>query len=147
MPNDNKLRGLWLHFDEVREVECELCLEYESAMMAGMVGANVPRDAIINAALYDPDNCPFCSGTGVKRVRVWGKVEVGFWFGKTEEDIPVIIARVRWWKDDKGSLEWYWEDGKDEGLIWDKIIPDLITAFLAKTLPGAVADHISKEDV
>jgi len=132
MPNDNKLRGLWLHFDEVREVECELCLEYESAMMAGTVGANVPRDAIINAALYDPDNCPICSGTGVKRVRVWGMVEVARAMDESGMQ-PRCLLRPKWMQ---AAFE-----------TEEQVIRLTITAFLAKTLPGDVADNIEQEDV
>lgn len=56
------------------EVECPTCLEIETALMAGMVGANVPDDAFRRAAImtggeYDPSKCPHCHGTGKRTVR------------------------------------------------------------------------------
>lgn len=55
-----------------KQVECEACLERETAMMAGISGANVPPIAVISAALdsatYNPSRCPDCHGHGVRFV-------------------------------------------------------------------------------
>ena len=57
------------------EVACEDCIERESALMAGIAGANVPRGAVIHAVLSDPATCP-CNGTGKRKQRVRVRCEV-----------------------------------------------------------------------
>jgi len=133
---DGLLLKLGKSNSEAYEVECERCKG------TGIITGDPITSLTMRA------RCPDCNGTGKVRKRVEGAVEIGLFIGITEENNPIIIASVRWWKDEKGSLEWYWEYGKDKDgeLIWDKIIPDLIAAYRANTLPDAVKAHLKEVD-
>ena len=120
MPNDNNLCGLYLHFDEVREVMCERC---DGTGLEGFMVYDGTEDGHA-----EEGDCSCCHGTGRKRVRVWGKVEV---------ELACITGSEAYYRPvNIGIVE-----------RSHRLPSAVITAFLAGTLPGDVAQHITKEDL
>ena len=122
--NNLPLGPLYLTFNEEREVECERCKGKCGFIDEPPVGPSSWR------------KCVTCNGTGRKRIRVWGAVEVEVSSGVNDQSFPKAFAEVK-------VCNGIWMRNGD----YQRLVEQVITAFLAGELPGDVARWIEKEDV
>lgn len=121
MANLNDLPpGLWLHFSEEREDYCKLCNG------TGMAGGRVGYSGAIG------NHCAPCHGTGRRRIRVTGAVEVNW--------------GTHYISDNNIEVRWNYIGLTTFGSL-KELLNDVVTAFLTDELPDEIAKYIEREEL